>query len=467
MPYFSESVDEPISGHISGHVSGYIPGHAASGNSVSPEFHRALIALETGDFYSRWEAAKLISACGIEALQRGSLAQVIEPLLNLLQADDLEEEVGWYVARILGAFDHPLAVQGLTHLLQTSQSADVAGMAATALANCGAAAIPPLTDLLHQPEMRLLAIRTLAQIQHPEVVEVLLTLTSDPLATVRSTAIDALSRFTSPAILEALLVALHDPESSVRRSAVSAIGFQAQSLDPDFHEEPVSAEKHSLLVKALQPLLWDVNLEVCCQTALTLGRIGTPDAIAELCSVLQSHSTPLLQQAIIRAIGWIETPETVIRLQQVMFNCMTLAEESQLEMITVLGRLRQTESSRIAIQTLLDLLRSHHSISQTSKGKQTIAHSLGQLISVIRNIPSSHRESSDKQSDEVITALIYLLEDSDSGVQLHVIAALKAFDDRSVNSKLISLTHSETISTNLHEGITVALEERKRLNRGL
>ncbi|MEP0912144.1 HEAT repeat domain-containing protein [Leptolyngbya sp. GB1-A1] len=444
MPYLSEFINEPFS--ESDNCS----------NSVSSVLHCALIALETGDFYTRWEAAKTISACGIEATQSGSPEEVINPLLNLLQ-EDSEEEVSWYIARILGTFGHPLAVQGLTHLLQTSCSVDVAGMAATALANCGAAAIPSLTDLLHQPEMKLLAIRALAQIEHPEVVPILLPLTLDSLPAVRSAAIDALSRFSSSAIQDALFAALQDFDSSVRRSAVGALGFQAQVL---------TGENNALMdavIHALKPLLWDLDLEVCCQTALTLGRIGTADAVSELGKVLQSSNTPAsLQQAIIRAIGWIGTPEAMACLQQALFNSAILNDESQIEIVTVLGRLKQVELCPTAVQNLLDLLHTQHPISQTSKGKQTIAHSLGQLAAISESNISANQHSNQKQSSEVITALIRLLEDSDAGVQLHVIAALKAFDQDAVNFELVRFSQDTAISANLRKGIGIALAERKR-----
>lgn len=460
MPYLSESINEPSSES------------EASSPAIRSTLRRALTALETGDFYARWEAAKTISACGVEAAQSGSPEAVINPLLHLLWAEDSEEEISWYIARILGTLNHPLAVQGLTHLLQTSQSSDVAVMAATALANCGTAAISPLTDLLHQPKMKLIAIRALAQIEHPDVVPILLTLTSDSLAAARSTAIDALSRFSDPAILEALFVALRDSDSSVRRSAVGTLGFQAQTLCASSRIKSGFRTTHSLdpfdtrLIDVLKPLLWDLDLDVCCQTALALGRIGTSSAISALSKVLQSANTPvLLQQSIIRALGWSETPEAISCLKQALFHNKAFAEEGSLEIITVFGRFRQSESCVLAVQILLDLLHVQHSVSQTSKGRQTIAHSFGQMVTTLKKVTSGNSGNSSvhqKQFAKIMNALIDFLEDADTGVRLHTIAALKAFDDRLVNSKLAALMQSETISLKLREGITVALAERQR-----
>lgn len=422
--------------------------------SMSPALHRALTTLEDSDFYARWEAAKQITACGVEA---------IDPLLHLLE-DEPDEELTWYIARILGTFDHPLALHGLIHLLH-SDSQDVAGMAAAALANFGVAAIPPLTNLLHQPQPRLLAIRALAQIHHPDVVPFLVQLTADPLADVRAMAIDALSRFNhsaafSPTITEVFFAALTDPESSVRRSAVSALGVQAQSFNhSDFGSRALNSRD---LIEALQPLLRDVDLEVCCQTALTLGRIGRPETIAPLNQALQSPTTPIpLQQAIIRAIGWTGTLEAVNCLQHALLSDC-LPQESQLEIVMVLGRLKAVEAREAATQILLSLLDRQHSLSQTSKGKQTIVHSLGQLIENSEGVISVNSESNVEKADQMIDTLIPLLGDRDTGVQLHVVAALKDFDPHRVNLKLTTRMQDETISADLREGIKTALVERTR-----
>lgn len=442
MPYFSHAMPEPT-------FESENPD-----SSINLALHRALAALEDSDFHTRWEAAKQITACGVAA---------IEPLLHLLE-DDPDEDLTWYIARILGTFDHPLALHGLIQLLH-SESEDVAGMAATALTNFGVAAIPPLTDLLHQPQTRLLAIRALAQIHHPDAVPLLLPLTADSLAPVRSTAIDALSRFNhsasySPAITEVLLTALKDLDSSVRRSAVSALGvqaqgFQAQGLNfSDFNSDD--------LIQALQPLLWDIDLEVCCQTALTLGRIGIPESIAPLNQVLQSPTTPIpLQQAIIRAIGWIGTVDALDCLQQGLLSDR-LPEESQLEIVMVLGRLKTSEVREFAANFLLNVLNSQHSLSQISKGKQTIVHSLGQLLENTEGETLGNIKSDLEQANRMIDTLISLLGDRDTGVQLHVIAVLKDFDPAWVNFKLTARMRDETISADLREGIKTALAERER-----
>ncbi|NJN86163.1 MAG: HEAT repeat domain-containing protein [Leptolyngbyaceae cyanobacterium SL_7_1] len=97
----------------------------------------ALEQFKLGDFDTRWEMAKLLP-------QFGSAA--IAPLIDLLHDLDSEEDdwdLPWFIAQVLGTFQHPEAIAPLVDLMQTTDRPDVAEMAATALARSGVSAIAP------------------------------------------------------------------------------------------------------------------------------------------------------------------------------------------------------------------------------------------------------------------------------------------------------------------------------------
>jgi HEAT repeat protein len=413
---------------------------SSSQNDVSNSLalQNTLASLEDGDFQTRWEAAKIIPSFGLEA---------IEPLLQLLGEDD-DWELTWFIARILGGLDHPIATQSLVQLVRTAENPEVAGMAAMALVSHGTRAIDPLTELLHLPSTRLLAVQSLAQIHHPDVIVPLVQVISDPNPEIRAAAIEALSHFGSATVSTILLDALQDPVAFVRQTAVAAIGLQAAQLN------------NLDLVQQLRPLLWDVNLAVCRQTATALARIGTAEAISLLAEVLHSNAAEPIQIDAIRALGWIDTTAAIDQLRQVIEQqtAPIFAEDQAttrpepfllanrqtigLEIVSVLGRVERAETIAQATQILLLLLETNHPIAQTIPGKQTIALSLGQL-----------------GQSEAIDPLIELLADPNQNVRLHTIAALKQIDAEFAYQQMVRLVYQETIEPVLREGITIALRE--------
>ncbi|QYO67985.1 HEAT repeat domain-containing protein [Leptolyngbya sp. 7M] len=399
-----------------------------------------LHSLQTGDFQSRWEAAKLIPTFGEAA---------ILPLLELLQQvqaggdssdddddddDDDDWQLLWFIARILGQFQHPLAISALVEILFTTDDTETLTMAAMTLATIGPAAIPPLSELLARPSSRLIAVQALAQIQHPNAIPALLSVMEDVNPQVRAAAMEALSHFRSSAITAMLVAALRDPNVPVRRAAVVALGIQAEA------ESPVE------LVEHLTPLLWDLNLEVCRQTAIALGRIGTEAAIHVLDRVLQSPHTPVeLQMEVARALAWIDSALALRPLKTYLIQTASSGSDSLIlaqEIVAVLGRVESPESRSMALEILLSLLHTAHPISQISSGKQQIALSLGQL-----------------QDASAIDALISMLSDANTSVQFHVIAALKQLAAHGAYDRLQTLLASDAVPADLKAGIANALRE--------
>lgn len=373
--------------------------------------------LECGDFQDRWEVAKVFPSLGTIALA---------PLTNILQDEEAEEELRWFVVRILAEFNTEEVITTLVEILKTSESEELTAMAAEALANLGESAIAALTELLTAEETRLLAVRSLSAIRRSEIIAPLLTVVKDPQISVRIAAIEALSSFHDSRIPPVLLDAFQDIAAPVRREAVIGLGLRPElreSLD---------------LVNQIIPLLWDFNLEVCAAAAQSLARLGTDAAADALFEVLRSPNTPLpLQLQCVRSLGWMETPQSLEYLQQ----AFTLeSPEIYQETVTILGRVEKADLTPAASQILIAALRSLHPAIEDTKIRQAFAVSLGQLGTA-----------------ESIDSLIHLLTDRDLGVRLHAIAALKKFP--SAIGQLQYLIANESYPPQLKQGLALALQE--------
>jgi HEAT repeat protein len=388
----------------------FMSSSSASNRVNQSDLEAALDLLKVGDFHDRWDAVKVISAWGDEA---------IALLLPLLQTDDWELQ--WFIVRILGNLQNPTTIPTLIELIKANH-ADVAGMAAGVLSSFGEMAIAPLAALLDHGPTRLLAMQALAQIHHPQVIPPLLQEVED--ADVRAVAIEALGHFHhAPEIPPVLLAALQDPAVTVRRAAVVGLGFQVECHQADW-------------VNRLQPLLQDLDGEVAQQTAIALGRMGTPAAVAVLNQALLTQavqsSHPDLTVEIIRAIARVGT-----KLDGLQAYLQDATPTGKQEAIAVLGRVENLQTKGQAAEILLQLLESQPDVRE----KQAIAFSLGQLGQL-----------------EAMDALIQLLGDADASVRFHAIAALKQLDPQAAYQRLEVMV-GEALSPALQNGVAIALRE--------
>ncbi|MBW4516322.1 MAG: HEAT repeat domain-containing protein [Timaviella obliquedivisa GSE-PSE-MK23-08B] len=382
----------------------------ASHRLNQPGLEAAIDLLKGGDFHDRWDAVKIISACGDEA---------IAPLLPLLQTDDWELQ--WFIVRILGNLQNPKIIPTLVALIKASH-ADVASRAAGVLSSFGEIAIAPLAALLDHEPTQLLVMQALAQIHHPQVIPYLLQEIED--ADVRAVAIEALGHFHhAPEIPPVLRAALQDRTAAVRRAAVVGLGFQAECHPVDW-------------LHWLQPLLQDVDGEVAQQTAIALGRVGTPAAVAVLNQALLNPalqvSRPGLTVEVIRAIARVGTD-----LSGLQTYLQTATPTGKQEAIAVLGRVEHLPAKGQAAEILLQLLESQPDVRE----KQAIAFSLGQLGRI-----------------EAMESLIQLLADADASVRFHAIAALKQLEPQAAYQRLAGMA-DEASSSALQNGVAIALRE--------
>ncbi|MEH1842617.1 MAG: HEAT repeat domain-containing protein [Nostoc sp.] len=379
----------------------------------------ALSILEMGDFQQRWEITKVLTHLRNIA---------IPPLIDILKDEDAEEELRWYAARTLGEFQHRDVILPLVELLKTDEDEELKAIAATALGQMGTVAISSLTELLADEDTRLLAVRSLSYIRHPETIIPLLSVVQDPQAAIRTAAIEALSSFHDKRVPPILLNALDDIAATVRRASVLGLGFR-----PDLCETLD-------LVTRLQPKLYDFNLDVCCAAAVSLSRMGCDQAAQQLFKLLISPHTPLpLQLETIRALVWVGIPSSLEYLQTA-FNQST-SETLWQEIVTVLGRVQKPQTPP-ATEILLQILQSQHPATEIANVKSAIALSLGQLGEM-----------------QAIEPLIWLLADSNASVRLHAIAALKNLDGEATYQQLQQLAKNTALTPDLQQGIAIALAE--------
>ncbi|NJM18465.1 MAG: HEAT repeat domain-containing protein [Richelia sp. SM1_7_0] len=345
----------------------------------------AIAIMRVGDFQTRWDVAKIFPQIGTQA---------IVPLIEILEDESADLEMRWFALRILAEFNEPQIIISLVKLIEETQEEELAIAAAQTLAKIGQSAITALIELLKEEKTRLLAVKSLAQIRRSEVIEALLSVVDDSITEVRFTAIEALSSFHHKCLIPVFIKALQDTSFSVRKEAIIALKMRAYLKE----EFPI--------VNHLQPLIYDINSEVCQQAILALGCMKDQMAIQTLFDFLNFPNAPLfLKKEAVRALNWSESYQALDYLKQSLYSSeINLCEE----IITVLGRQESTEMKPDAAKILIDFLNSKQEIIDESRIKQAIVTSLGEL-----------------KDKSALTYLEKLADDKDSKVKLYALAAMK------------------------------------------
>jgi HEAT repeat protein len=364
----------------------FAPDSSNSSTLLEKSLERVLNDLLQGDFQQRWQAMKGVAEFG---------ETVITPLLNLVQDDDMDWEVRWFAARALGQFPHPVVLQSLVDLLTQTQDRDLRTIATAALGQFGLDGIAALTQLMQDPQHRLLAVQTLAGMRQAEAMTPLLEAARADDPSVRQVAVVALGTFRAEAAGVAVLQALKDLAAGVRQEAATALGRPFDGLDRE------------TVVNQLVPCLWDMALPVCQAAARTLGRLGTATAVDALIRVGQSPHTPeVLQISVVQALGWQPRAATLEALLSIKDQ---VPQPVQLEIVDILGRMQASEALRSqagqALETWLSL---HLHDPQAADLKRSLALALGHL-----NVNSAR------------PLLQHLSADADERIALYADAALR------------------------------------------
>ncbi|MFM2428999.1 MAG: hypothetical protein RLZZ511_212 [Cyanobacteriota bacterium] len=341
----------------------------------------ALQVLESGDFQQRWDVSKVLPSFA---------PGVIGPLLSRLQAPDANPDVQWFVVRVLADLADPQILPNLIQLIQTTAQPELQQAAAQVIGQMGASVIPPLEPLLHAPSTRPIVAQILAQLRHPEAIPLLQSLLQDAQPSVRATAIEALSGYHTPIVAQTLIEALQDHASAVRLSAIRSIGFCfADRPDTDW-------------LAVIKPLLHDLDLEVCRQAVLTLGRFGSPEAIQVLAQLLAGpHMPELLAMDVVRTLTWTEQPSAIAALAA---HWPSLSGSLQQTICQQFGRLEAPTVRRSAAQHL----RAWLTADCPEPLAQTIVTALGEV-----------------GDPEAIVPLTQYLTQATPRLKLHIEAALK------------------------------------------
>jgi len=353
-----------------------------------PLLAQAIDDLECGDFQQRWDAAKTIRDCG-----EGAIA----PLVEMLRSDDADEEVCWFIARILGELGTATAIAPLVELLEADREETIA-MAATTLASLGTVAVEPLAELLEDSRWRKLAVRAIAGIRHTDIIPSLLRVTDDEDPQVRAIAMTALGSFSKWRVLPALVRGLQDPSPLVRREAAAAVGVRADLLGMD------------KAARLLDRRLEDEDIGVAKQAAVALSRCPTPTAAAALGRSLSCHQTPVaVQIEIVRALGWMDPDLALPYLERSLLSpSVAICRET----IRILGNADTPEYKAAAARILIERARSGDTMVCLISIRQAIAYTLGRL-----------------GDDRAIDLLTEWQNDKDPTVRLHAIAALDKMGD--------------------------------------
>ena len=355
---------------------------------MSEPLEEVINQLLDGDFQTRWEAAKRLSAFGPEAIAH---------LISLVLDPDLEAEIRWFAARTLGEFQLPQTLQALVQILQQARDPELIAIAAEGISHFGESGVYALVQLLDETPYRLTAVHALANIRHQAALAPLLAAADDPNPAVRGVAIAALGNFRAAAVDRCLLKAIDDPALAVRREAITQLGLRPHLLT------------EVNLVEKLQPKLWDLAPVITEATAIALGRLGTAPAIASLATVLTSPHTPTaLQICIVRALGWTEQ---LAALEALTAAQPTASTAVQLAMVAALAQWQAPPLRQAAGEALTRWLQTEVSAAEgRAEMKQAIALALGHL----------HHHAA-------LPLLQTLAQDPHAPTQLHAAAALRRF----------------------------------------
>jgi HEAT repeat protein len=343
--------------------------------------------LEAGDFQERWRIAKVLPKLG---------NTIIEPLLKLAENPHQDTELRWFAIRVLGQYQKPEVVTRLVLLLDSCHEEFLADEIMRALLALEERAISYILPLLDQLETRYLAVQALSRLRYPDVVEPLLEVTQDPDPRIRVLAIETLSSFRHYRIFEKLVAALVDPVSEVRLQGIKALGFWANYADKN------------IIFQQVTPLLYDHNLEVCRQAALTLSRLQTADAAGAIAKVIEKSTTPYsLKIEFVQALAWINDPSSLDLLAQILSNA---SEDLIQAILKAIGRISETERQLHGAQVLLQFWQ-RQTVMPMPAIRQHFVYALGHL----------HQSA----AQDIQNILEQLSGDEDEGVRLHAIAALR------------------------------------------
>ena len=241
----------------------------------------------------------------------------------------------------------------------------------------------------------------------------MLSITTHPNATLRAIALEALGSFHDPRITPVLIAATKD-EPAISQEAIRALGRRRDLLEN---------ESAGDLINALSQTLQSPHVEIAQESAIALGRLGTPNAVRSLAHLLSQPSPTVVKVAAVRALGWVGTSAAIQALAQAFSDTIIMPTVQQ-EIARSLGQTNSPDLKPTAAQPLISWLKSRQtqpgSIAQSEATltdpfitslKQTVILALSQLGLA-----------------EATETLMALLDDADARVRIHALSALERID---------------------------------------
>ena len=392
------------------------------------KIQRAIAQLITGDFHNKWNNTKRLSS---QFVEWGNLS--VPPLIAHLQAES-DPENQCFLIRILGQFDSPTAIEAIAQKLIQTADPDVQTAATKALTSLGNSTIETLSALLQKTDLsqKILAARTLSRIRRTAVIEPLLSIANHPDTTLRAIALEALGSFHDPRITPVLITATED-EPAISKEAIRALSRRSDLLGK------------TDLVSPLSCTLRSDDLTVARESAIALGRLGTPDAVFALSTLLSRPRPTAIKVAAARALGWIGTVPAVEALAEAFsYGPPVIMPDTQQEIARSLSQVQADGLKAIACEPLVCWLSDCPETKPEASATQTPVKAHIETFALKQTIISALSRLKDSIA---LDSLVQSLVDPDPRIRMHVLSALKQIDPRAAQAKIQHyLTNSELSS---------------------
>ncbi|WP_121970933.1 HEAT repeat domain-containing protein [Leptolyngbya sp. BC1307] len=418
-------------------------GESIAEHETERQIEQAIAQLVEGDFQSKWDRTKRLDR---QFVQWGD--RPIPYLIDRLE-DSTDPENQWFLVRALAQFDHPVVVEALAELLVTTTAEDLQLETIKALTQLGSSAIASLTHLLdpHQPlARRILAARTLARIRRSVTISPLLSIAADADPQLRAIAVEALGSFHDSRVTPVLLAALDDV-SPVCIEAIRTLGRRADLLTT------------TDLIGSLQRCLYHPDEAIARESAVALGRLGGEAAVIALGESLTQPQPVAVKVAIVRALGWMDTPAAVAYLTHA-FDCAVpvVMPAVQQEIARSLGQTRSATLKLQAAQPLLGWLQADNLANPTvevgDRSKETDLSTYPSALALKQAVISSLARLSARPA---LDSLIPMLSDPDSRIRMHVLSALKQIDPKAAQTKIQQYVEDENTPPLRRQQVTESL----------
>ena len=398
--------------------------------------HQAIAQLTTGDFHSKWNAAKQFS----KRLDNWG-DRPAEPLIQRLQIES-DPDNQCFLVRALSQFEQPAVVEAIAHLLVTTPAETVQTEATKALTALGNSAIGPLAQLLASNRLpqQILATRALAHIRRTAVIDPLLSVATHPNGQLRAIALEALGSFHDPRITPLLIAAIQD-EPAIAQEAIRTLGRRSDLVSKTDLATPLSQALES------------PHEAVAKESAIALGRLRTPTAIRSLSALLSQPKPTPVKIAAVRALGWIGSAAAIEALAEAFsYEAPVIMPDVQQEIARSLSQVNNADLRTIATPPLLNWL-STYAAAQNQSQRHAAASRID-TFSLKQSIITALARLSARSA---LDSLVQTLSDPDPRIRIHSLSALKQIDPNAAQVKVQDYLSDRTLSEQQRQAVLESL----------